>query len=353
MHKREKQKDVRSSSDETLLIIKPGAIGDVLHMTPVIRAVKKNRPNSKLLFLAGSKVTSEILLYNPYLDEVIIFKKGRGVREFARIYDLSRSLKKKGQFDWILNYQPSNWRWRLLTLLLKPKGVLKYRKQKGLKKGGKIRHAIEDHLAVLAGLDIREESLKLDFFLSETEIKEGGELIDSLKDKKSVKGVIGLNLGASHTVNRWPLSSFNKLDYILRSAGFKTILLGGPEDRTLAEEFYRFGSSDALDLIGNISIRQTGAVIRHCDVLVSGDTGPLHLAASVGTKVIGLYGAADPERTGPVGSKNIVIQAALPCVPCRKRRCKLDRQSKINCMKNITPEEVAVKIADLIPENNH
>jgi ADP-heptose:LPS heptosyltransferase len=342
MHKRIRFKKnlLEKDSKKSVLIIKPGAIGDVLQMTPVVRAVKRNFPNSNVLFLVGSQATLELLYHNSYINKVLMFEKGRGVKELGRVLRLTKSLKSK-QIEVILNYQPSNWRWKLLTFILRPKNVFLYKKQKSIKKGEKIRHAVEDHLAVLPQLDVTKEDLHLDFFLTEQEIEEAKAIINNYIHKNSCKGLVCLNMGASHPVNCWPASSFYRLNYILITAGFKIILIGGSEDRILVDQFLSNGPSECLDLVGQLSIRMTAAILSHCDLLVSGDTGPLHLATSVGTKVIGLFGAADPGRTGPIGSENIVIQPDLPCVPCRKRHCQ---KGKRLCMEAIEPETVASKI---------
>jgi lipopolysaccharide heptosyltransferase II len=347
MHKRIefKKKSIDKELKEHILIIKPGAIGDVLQMTPVLRAVKKSFTNSDVLFLVGSQVTLELLYHNIYINEALIFRKGRGVKELGRVIKLAKSLKPK-QINMIMNYQPSNWRWRLITFILRPKYVFLYKKQKGMKKDKRIRHAVEDHLSALPQINVCEEDdLHLDFFLTENEINEAKAVTNSyLHHNSRDKGIVCLNMGASHPVNRWPAGYFHRLSSILIAAGFKIILIGGSEDRILVDQFLGNGLCDCLDLVGQLSIRKTAAILSQCDLLVSGDTGPLHLATSVGTKVIGLFGAADPKRTGPIGSGNIVIQPDLPCVPCRKRHCK---NGKRQCMEAIEPEEVASKIFEI------
>lgn len=380
---------IDQNSDETILIIKPGALGDVLHMTPVVKAIREKRSDARICFLVGSEMTSEILEHNHFVDEIILFKKGRGVGEIKRIVGLANSLREKKP-DLVLNYQPSNWRWSMLTFVLRTKRVIRYKKQKGLRQGERVLHAVEDHLRPLAALGIKSEPItysytlnreeitascvicapslsragkkpdlsistvvkKLVFFLSEKELEEGKRLLESQtgdKGKVRYKGLIGLNLGASHPVNRWPIKHFHELDTILQKRGYKAVLIGGKQDRALAEEFFALGASDALDLVGRASITQTAAVLSHCDLLVSADTGPLHLATAVGTRVVGLYGAADPLRTGPIGDGHIVIQAIIACVPCRKRRCK---SGKTGCMEVIKPEVVADIIIRHIKRGN-
>ncbi|MGA1865283.1 MAG: glycosyltransferase family 9 protein [bacterium] len=313
-------------------------------MTPVLRAVKKSFPYSDALFLVGSQVALELLYNNIHINEAFMFKKGSGVKEVSRVIKFAMSLKPK-KIYLILNFQPSNWRWRLLTLILKPQYVFLYKKQKRINKGGRRLHAVEDHLKTLSQFKACKEDLHLDFFLDEDEIEEAKGIINGyVFDNNMGKGIICFNMGASHLVNRWPTVYFYRLNSILIAAGFKIILIGGEEDRTLVDQFLSNGPSDCIDLVGKLSIRRTAAILSQCDLLVSGDTGPLHLATSVGTKVIGLFGAADPARTGPIGYGNIVIQSNLPCVPCRKRHCRNKRRL---CMEAIEPEEVASKIFEI------
>lgn len=339
-----KERFMYKKSKGPILIIKPGAIGDVLQMTPVLRAVKKSFPDSEVLFLAGSQVSSELLYNNIYINETLIYKKGRGAREVIRVIKFAKSLKPK-QIFLILNFQPSNWRWRFVTFILKPKYVFLYKKQKKINKEERRLHAIEDHLKVLSQFNDSNKDLHLDFFLAEDEIDEAQSIInDYTLENNRGKGVICFNMGASHPVNHWPVFYFYRLYSILMPAGFKVILIGGAEDRTLVDQFLNNGPSKCLDLVGKLSIRKTAAILSRCDLLVSGDTGPLHLATSVGTKVIGLFGAADPARTGPIGYGSIVIQPDLPCVPCRKRHCKNDKRL---CMEAIDPEQVASKIFEI------
>jgi lipopolysaccharide heptosyltransferase II len=339
-----KEKSIDKQLKGHILIIKPGAIGDVLQMTPVLRSVKKSFPNSEVFFLVGSQVTLELLYHNKNIDKVLMFKKGRGVKEVFRVIKLANSLKLK-QICLLLNFQPSNWRWRLVTFILKPQYVFLYKKQKRINKEERRLHAIEDHLKVLSQYKACKEDLHLDFFLAEGEINEAKDIINGyvIENNRS-NGIVCFNMGASHSVNRWPAVYFYRLHSILVAAGFKIILIGGAEDRTLVDQFLSNGPSLCLDLVGKLSIRRTASILSQCDLLVSGDTGPLHLATSVGTKVIGLFGAADPARTGPIGYGNIVIQPNLPCVPCRKRHCK---NAKRSCMEAIEPEEVASKIFEI------
>jgi len=205
----------RTSSDNVnqgaFLVIKPGAIGDVLQMTPVVRSIKKRFQRSRILFLVGNQATFDLLENNPNIDEIVLFEKGRGLREWGRVLALAGFLKKK-EIDRILNYQPSNWRWRILTLLLRPEKVLLYKKQNRVGKGEMVRHAVEDHLRTLSESGIEEDGNYLDLFLTDQEVREAEEIIEKHKMKNGFRGIICLNMGASHPVNRWPVEAFHQLN---------------------------------------------------------------------------------------------------------------------------------------------
>ncbi len=92
---------------------------------------------------------------------------------------------------------------------------------------------------------------------------------------------------------------------------------------------------------------QLGALLEQCDILVSGDTGPMHIATAVGTRVVALFGAADPERTGPVGSGHRIIQATdVSCIPCSSRTC--NNRVYLECMEKIPVSLVFETIRDML-----
>jgi ADP-heptose:LPS heptosyltransferase len=112
----------------------------------------------------------------------------------------------------------------------------------------------------------------------------------------------------------------------------------------LSQEIAGRATARPLDLSGKLDILQLGAVLEQCSAVVSGDTGPMHVATAVGTPVIGLFGPTDPARTGPIGRGHTVLQApGVDCVPCRDRTCRNPRY--LECMDGITPEAVASAVA--------
>jgi lipopolysaccharide heptosyltransferase II len=315
-----------------ILIVKPGAIGDLLQITPVIRALKRAFPRSSITMLVATSATASLFSHNPLVDETMVFDRRGDHRSLSALAGLWRQLH-RARFDLVLNFQRSNLKGWLLVAAAIPCRVLVYHKARA-----RSVHAVVNYLETLAPLGIPADDTALEFCPG----PEAEARTDELFAAAGLTGrtVVALNPGASHPVNRWGLGSFARLaDLLTERLGVAVVLVGGREDRGLAEEIFALSTFRPLVLTGETDLLQLGAVLKRCRLLVSGDTGPMHMATAVNTRVVALFGAADPARTGPVGPGHRVIQAGgTDCVPCRSRRCS--NGSNLACMENITVEEV-------------
>jgi ADP-heptose:LPS heptosyltransferase len=132
--------------------------------------------------------------------------------------------------------------------------------------------------------------------------------------------LVTLQLGASQPVRRWPLDSFAALAGELARDGCRIALVGGGGERELGQELTQacaLGGTDVLDLCGRTTIQELAALLERASLLVTGDTGPMHLAAAVRTPILGLFfGPALPFDTGPYGEDHVLVHAAVGCAPC-------------------------------------
>jgi lipopolysaccharide heptosyltransferase II len=317
-----------------ILIIKPGAIGDLLQLTPVVRALKERTPQAKITLLVGSAGSGDLFRHNPLVDKVLVFDK-RGVhrswRAFAQLWGELRLQR----FDLIVNYQRSNLKAWLLTTAALPCRVLVYRKSRR-----RIVHAVENHLEAVAalGIDPRTADQRLELHLGPEDEGWAEELL--ARAGLTGRPLVALNLGASHPVNRWATGHFAALAVRLHAElGVGVLLVGGAQERELADAVSGQAGTPFLDLVGRTSLLRLGGVLKRCSAAVSGDTGPMHVATAVGTPVVALFGAADPARTGPAGKGHLVLQARqVPCVPCRSRTCR--HTPYLECMERITVDMV-------------
>jgi heptosyltransferase-2 len=158
--------------------------------------------------------------------------------------------------------------------------------------------------------------------------------------------VIGLFPGAQYgPAKRWLPERFAQLGRMLsHQLGARVLLLGGAEERALVGQLSLAIGDRCLDLSGKTTLGRLMAVLERCQVLVSNDTGPMHLAAALGTHVVAIFGSTDPLRTGPLGP-SLVIKHPMTCSPCFKRHCPLDSYA---CLKRIPVDQVYEGVQDLL-----
>ncbi len=328
------------SNYQNILIIKPGAIGDLLQMTPVIRALKTEYPGAGISLIVGSSATASLFQHNPHVSETIVFDKKGEHRSLSSLMRLWLHLR-RGRYDLVINFQRSNIKTWLLASAAFPCRVLVYHKARN-----RIVHAVVNHLETLSPLGIAAPNQDLELHPGAEDRAFADSLLSAFGGDN--KPLIALNPGASHPVNRWGAGRFAALaDMLVEKLKAKIILVGGAEDVDLVEELAKKTKTKPLSLAGKLDLLQLGAILEKCSLLVTGDTGPLHVATAVGTRVVALFGAADPARTGPVGKGHRVIQAqGVACVPCRSRTCA--NSVYLECMKRISPEEVYSTIAEML-----
>ncbi len=325
---------------KSVLIIKPGAIGDLLHLTPVIRVLKVQHPLARISILVSSNATASLFKYNPNVHETIVFEKRGEHRSLSALLGLWRRIR-EGRYDLVINFQRSNLKAWLLASAAFPCRLLVYHKAKD-----RIVHAVVNHLETIAPLGMVPTDLDLELFTSAEDESFAAELLSD--PEYAGKKVICLNPGASNRIKCWSTDCFAALaDRFMDELGAKVLIIGGTEDRDLADSICAAMKNVPLDMTGKMSLTQLGSVLKRCAILVSGDTGPMHLATAVKTPVVALFGAIDPKRTGPVGAGHRVIQhAEVGCVPCNAKTCT--NTVYLECMERITVEEVFSTVCDML-----
>ncbi len=153
---------------------------------------------------------------------------------------------------------------------------------------------------------------------------------------------IVLNIGATKQPNRWPSDRFAELaDRIHESFRMPCVITGGPEDRGDAVVVQNRARSEIINLAGRTSLTELVEIIARAECVITADTGPMHLACGLGTNLIALFGPSDPSRTGPF--RGTVIKSRVPCGPCNKKEC-----STPVCMERIGTGEVMDRLAGIL-----
>jgi lipopolysaccharide heptosyltransferase II len=143
--------------------------------------------------------------------------------------------------------------------------------------------------------------------------------------------------GARWPNKRWPAESYAELVRLMAAAHpeLRFAILGGAEERSLGEGIARVNAARCLDLTGEISLPEMVEWIRLSKLMVTNDTGPMHIAAALRKPVVALFGPTEPRRTGPYGQLERVLRIDLPCAPCMKARCAYIKP--LECLRAISP----------------
>jgi len=329
---------------DKILIIQTAFLGDVVLSTPLIRAVKKKYPNSKVFFLLIPQ-TEELLKNNPFLDGIIVYdKKGKEKGVFGFL-DLVKRVK-SSEFDLALIPHRSL-RSALLTYLAGIPQRIGFDKSSGAFLLTQTIKYIQNQPETkrnlsLLGKDISSESDSLpELFPSEDDFKYIDELFKSWNVKKEDK-IVGIAPGSVWNTKRWLPERFGQVaEALIEKLGAKVIFIGGKEDEKLCLKISSNMKRNPVIAAGKTSPLQSAALISRCKVILSNDTAPMHIAVAMRIPVIAIFGSTIPEfGFAPTGKNDLVIQKELYCRPCGIHGRKKCPEKHFRCMKEISVEEV-------------
>jgi heptosyltransferase-1 len=325
-------------TDPRILIVKTSSIGDVVHALPIARILKENLPGCTIGWVVRKRC-ADLLTGNPDIDNTYVVPDRPSPRELLRL----RSALHSDRYDIALDLQGlllsgvitgmSGARRRIGLDLNREANAIFMTEPLVPGKGMRGRHAIDILRGFLpfVGIDPATPWPTLRYFASES------SALESLRRKAAGRPMVGLNLGASSIYKQWPVRHWIDLTARLVGARCLPVVIGGPQDVAAATALVDAVGDGVASVAGVTTLRESAGVIAACVALVTADTGPMHIAAAVGTSAIALFGATDPQRTGPYGSIHLVIDQHLACSPCfRHPTCG----GRVDCMQQIMPQHV-------------
>lgn len=319
-----------------ILFYKPGAIGDFLHTLPSLKALRKQFPAAHITVVL-SRGQEQMIRGTPLADRVVVFDKAFLKERFGNFLNFALVLRRE-RYDLFVDMEASP-RSFLARLLSGAGRTLVYCKQKQAPRDGKRLHAVENFLATLAPLGIRDAEGRIELPVRPDAARAVERFLDAQGVRKDAL-LIALNCGAgaARPARNWYPERFAELgDRLIAELGAAVVFVGGREDRDLVAGVLARMDRKGVSAAGELSLPETAALLARSRCVVSSDTGPLHLATAVGTPVVGLYGSTEPRRTGPFGSGHTVVRKELSCAPCEEKECP---QGTRACMDQITVDEV-------------
>jgi len=332
-----------------ILIIKLRAIGDVVMSTPVIENIRANFPDSHITFLT-EPASHDVIRGNPYLDDLVILDKSRWLAMplFKRLKAQWSFYKKLrlNRFDLVLDLF-GNPRSAVLSLITgSPCRVgFDFRVRRFCydtivtPRGGEV-HEVEFNLDALRALGLAVRTTNPYFPLSQGALKDATHwLSDQGITERDL--VIGLNPGGGWEIKRWRPDSFSEIaDRLMNDYGARILLIWGPGERDLVDEVAENMKHSPL-FLPETSLQGLGAYLTKCKLLLSNDSGPMHIAAALNVPAIGIFGPTDPNLQGPYGEQNMAIQNLdLDCLCCNRLTCKIGNL----CMTDLSTDIVYSEI---------
>ncbi len=292
------------------------AIGDTVLCTPALVALGQKYDVDVLVH----QHRLPLLRHNPFLRQLLPYRNN----PFHRSYLGAKLLARR--YEHLVVLHANDDLVKLLPWLRYGQAVniqgwnIPHRRMRELKVSNDL-HVVDKRLVMArwAGADPHPDYAWMKVFLTPQELSEA-DLWLTRRGLPHGRPRVGMVLGASHVFKRWPAERFGHVARALIDQGAEVILIGGKHELDLARQAGRAAGVTLRDGHG-LGMRQLAAVLARLDVLVTNDTGPLHLAQAVGTPVLGLFGPTDHITIGPRGDMHRVVKVPVTCNPCLTKTC--------------------------------
>ena len=349
---------------EKLLIVRLSALGDVVDVLPALRSLRSHFPDSKIAWLVEDR-TSDILSDHPDIDEIIVFPRKRWQRNIFKINKFFDTLSdiiffykklRSDSYDCVIDFH-GNLKSGIMTFLTGSKNRIGFGKghckefnylftKYHIYPAKKRMHRIERNLSLLSGLHISTHFQKPEIPISAECDKFVTRFLDTINSSSKTIIIVHACTSEYGSYKRWSTSNYAILtDMILEHFEAKIIFTWGPNELDIVNEIVGKMRGSA-SVACKTTIKQLTELIRHADLFIGGDTGPLHIASTLCIPTAAIFRPKDPIVYGPYNGRSIVVNKELPCSPCRKRTC-----SDTQCITSILPEEVFDAVSRLMKEH--
>ncbi len=345
---------------DSILILRMSAFGDIICALPVLRALRDEYPHIRIGWVVDARF-KELVENDPAIDTVHVAplsrwkKMARSPKQWPRLLAERRALKaelRRANYEVCVELQgilKSGFLARMAgcakTVHM---GSGRLAKRRWLFPGPRVEqdgpHAVDRMLPLARALGADTGNPRFDLHIP-GDAQAYADAMFEAHDFQASGPLVALNPGAFAEHRMWPADRFVALARRLKDElDARIVVVGGPDDVDLAEGIVRDADVNALCTAGKTSLLQLAGVLSHCEALVTGDTGPQHMAYALGKKVVALFGPANPESTGPYGDEHIVIQKPFDCQPCYAHPTCDDYP----CMKAIEVGEVVAAVREVL-----
>ncbi|MFH1395572.1 MAG: lipopolysaccharide heptosyltransferase II [Candidatus Omnitrophota bacterium] len=323
---------------KSILFITLNNLGDIVLTTPVFMELCREFPEAVIDVVTGVS-GKEIFVSHPAVRNVAVHKKRKSLS--ARISQIFEFRRKK--YDLIIDLKNS-----LVPYLIGAKYhttlyalIMEFTRRKGAF------HKKDQHLMKLKDLGIKL-SESPDFFIP-VKAEDVKHVDDLFKDTEDSKKVI-VSPGSKSHIKRWPTVRYAELsDKLVAELGCKIFFIGNKEDDEVINNVTRVMKQNYVNLCGRTSVPVLFELMRHSDIVITGDSAPLHIASAVKVPIVAIFGPTDDNQYGPLSGKSETVKPNVRCRPCNLANCSLGYDK--GCIEQIRTSEVFHKVKRLLNKN--
>ena len=323
---------VISTEYRRIIVMRTDRMGDLILSTPVLKELRMRYPCAYLAVVVRP-YTRAVVDGNPYIDEVIVYDKKVHDAGIFPFWGFISGLRRK-KFDLALVLHPNN-RDHLIAFLSGIRRRIGYDRKMGFLLTDRLAH--DKHLGAKHESDYSLDMVRFigiepgekEFFLPVT--RQAEQWLDGFFKAAGIKPserVVVINPGASCPSKIWPPERYAAVADALAAHGCRIVVLAGPDplDADTAAKVIRHMKAKAVDCVGKAPVPETGALFRRSSLIISADTGPMHIASAAGTAVIAIFGrnqsGISPIRWGPVNKNSVVLHKDVGCKACLAHDCR-------------------------------
>jgi ADP-heptose:LPS heptosyltransferase len=357
---------VETINPEKILLIKFFGIGSIIYISPSIRLLKSKYPDAKVSFLTFEEHRDLCEMIDE-VDTIIPFKVKGLIHLIIEVPLLILKLRRE-RFDMVYNFEFHARFPTIISYLCGARGVTEFHSDffyKGNLPSKRVAYALEQHVTDSFKSMVSDNHTLIDqtsLYLNIPEYDEKfigsfltrqGIYTEKTSGSKAFLIAVNINTSGMAHERRWNVKKFARLiELLIDNFDMYIFLTGGKGDceyvNSLKEMFRN--NERVINMAGKLSLKGLAALYKRCDMVISNDSGPLHVAEAVGAKTVSLFGPETPRHYGPRGENHTVIYKGLPCSPClsplnmKSANCKIG----IQCMELITVDEVFYAVKDIL-----
>ncbi len=352
-----------------ILIVKTSAIGDVTHTLPALAALRRAYPDARIDWLV-EEAAADLITGHPDLDRVLVSRRKAWADRLRsgpdRIAALGEfvafvRLLRKREYDLVIDFQ------NLLksgVFVMLARGRRKVGFGRGMEHSecsyiflnerippvSMDQHAVLREMKLLEAIGVSCKDIEYRLPVTKDAAETAGQVLAG-HSVGETDSLVAINPVATWETKLWQEEGFSAVADQLLADGNKVVFTGSKADYPVIERIRAAMNNQgngAVNLAGATSLKVLAAIYARAAVVISTDTGPMHIAAATGTPVVALFGPTAPWRTGPYGDRHRVIRVEMGCSPCMKRQCPIRE-----CMRGIKGNDVIRAVNDLLREKQY